>query len=222
MDPFVKFKEDFDNIVEIVWQVHTRQFSSHFLSYHQRELDISPLTVSSHLKILKKELLRIRETYSGSFSIEKEDIRQQLRYLWLKQLESFRGKKKDYLVRDHLLSCTPWGMKTWYYQEVIGMSQSNDPETECLYPYQTIPSPSDLMEYLLKLEPSFFVQDPPFPFCALTPYEKYLIYLQYQGEKTIVDIAYIVQKDRGVVSRQLKKIHTKLRSLVKDAPENPR
>jgi len=221
MDPSVKFKDDFDNIVELVWKIHTGQLDSQFVSHHHSQLEISSLTVSSHMKVLRKELLRLRGKYPSTFSIDKEDIGQQLRYLWYQYMESYKGRDKDYLVRDHLLACTPWGMKAWYFQEVVGMSHSNDPEVECPHLHQTTLPVSDLRRYLLKLDPSFFIQDPPWPLSSLSPYEKYLIYLQYQAEKSIVEIAYIVQKDRGVVSRQLKQIHKKLRSLV-DAPEDPR
>ena len=66
-----------------------------------------------------------------------------------------------------------------------------------------------------KLNVSFLAHGTDFyPLSELSPYERYLIFLKYQEDRNILEIAQVVQKDKMTIQRHLKKIHTKLRSFV--------
>ena len=85
------------------------------------------------------------------------------------------------------------------------------------------PEPISLEEEkCLRLDMSFFQERLIFPLDSLLPYERYLIFLKYKAEKSIVEMAHILQKNRDTVSNQLKRIHDKLRSLANEKPEDPR
>lgn len=207
MDPLVKYKDDFEEIVDLVWQVHLSS---------QCSMNTFGKT-SSHITMLGKELLNIRNSYWSTFTIEKEDIQQELACLWLKYYQRFQQKKrKRTSLRDYLLSCTVWGMKSWYRSQVIGMS--HNPEMVYHSSEQTTGSCSEnlwTLENLLSIATMV-----PFPLSQLRPYERYLIFLKYKMEKNTVEIAYIVQKDRRVVKKQLDQIHTKLRSLADETKDS--
>lgn len=234
MDPLVAYAADFEEIVDLAWHVHQKHHR------HPNPLDCRICSIfgtrsthrdslqtifslarkhgglsSAHHLVLFKELSRISNSYWSTFTLEREDIEQQLRYLWIKYNKMFSKKeKKRTSLRDYLLACTVMGMSTWYYREVVGVSYDTSLSLEELAE-NTVGSPDKL-----SLDFSFVIKGTTiYPLQDLTPYERYLLFLRYKTEKTTVEIAYVVQKDRKTVSRQLARIHNKLRRLADEAKD---
>jgi hypothetical protein len=190
IDPVIKYRDDFNQIVNSIWQVH------------------SGITIEeslpSHLEKILDEVIRIKECYQTTFVLEKQDVSQALACLWYKYQEKWKKRKvKRTSNRDFLLQCSIWGIQSWYYREVVAMSHDKSPP------------PVDMLEQegLFCLNFRFVVYGTDIhPFDVLKPYERYLIFLQYKMEKNIVEIARMVKRDRAVVSKQLEHIVQRLGS----------
>ena len=235
MDPLVKYQDDFKEIVELVWQIHNSPSSmisskptdrSHHKDPDQIQYSYTqiPGQYSSHLSFSfskngdgRRELMRIRSTYWTTFTVDKEDVQQELTYMWLKywKILQKREKGKKYVhPRDYLLSCTVWGMKTWYYSEVIAASHGQE-YARSEWEDQSDPPPFSLTMRFVTLGTDLK------PLDTLDPYERYLIFLMYKMRKNTVEIAHIAQRDRKAITEQLRQIHSRLRSLA-DETQDPR
>lgn len=209
IDPVVRYQKDYQEIVELVWQTYLNSFDTQdSLSGRSLQHRQTP----SHLATLRRLLVSIQKRYWSSFSLEKQDIKQQLAYLWYRYQKKWdKKKKKKTSFRDYLLQCSVWGLDTWYRQEVMGVSHSMT--------YSTDPMPHQEKSKALYLDLAFLAEDTVAPLDVLDPHERYLIYLKYKEEKNIVEISDIIQQDRGIVSDKMKQIFNKMRSLT-DATTN--
>lgn len=130
--------------------------------------------------------------------LEKEDIEQEIYFIWL-QCEKSQGGK---LTERYLKQMTIWGIRDWTIR------QSRVVEAYPYYYYFLEEKP----EFLLDL--SFLAYGTRvYPFSTLAPYERYLIFLRYREEKTILQISKVVCKNKNTVQRELRWILDKLRVL---------
>lgn len=133
--------------------------------------------------------------------IDDSDVVQQLYLIWLKAIKNYRISKPNIRIRRYLIRMSVWGIRDWLQAESnIPLSgPRKEPEEEQDYPFT--------------LDLSFLLYGSTYhPLQGLTDYERYLIYLKYVEGKHIFAIADHLQRDRGLVSKQLTTIHNKLRS----------
>lgn len=140
------------------------------------------------------------EVNANILSIDVEDIKQAFIEIWLGAYEDFVENKPCASIRNYMIRRSVWGMRDWYIKE---------------------------MNILMKLPYNYYLEeDPPFllnlnfllygteiePLNLLSPYQRYLIFLQYKEEKTIFEIADIVQRDEKTIRYQINSILNLLRS----------
>jgi len=111
-----------------------------------------------------------------------------------------RTSKKAFLIRVSI-----WKLRDWYTKEIklsqpVFMTNYLEPKEEYHLPFK-------LNLKFLFHGTSFF------PLSTLSSYERYLIFLRYKENKTLQEIADIVQKQRKVVAKHIKNTIYKLRSL---------
>ena len=140
----------------------------------------------------------------ASFNLlEKEDVEQEIRYIWL-----HCEKTCEELTERYLKQITIWWIRDWTIKQSRVVQ---------VYPYY----------YFLEQEPEFLLDlkflvygTRVYPFSTLAPYERYLIFLRYREEKTILQISKMVCKNKNTVQQELRRVLNKLRRL-NDAKENP-
>ena len=191
-----KYNKEFDEIVDLVWDTWNK----------------IPTTPSKwYLQSLKRHLLSYQERCWTAFIIHREDVEQELSLLWLKYSNTFKGKRTYGALREYLIQCSLIGMRSWFFQQISTPSHSGEKKYLNWF----------LLEFQLDLR--FLVEGTSYwPLYNLSPYERYLIFLKFKEEKSIVDIAYTVQKHREVISYQLKRILNRLRSEINESKNTKR
>lgn len=183
--------DDFNEIVDLVWNTYLRRHTN---------------PQKPHLVKLKKELLSSIRRYWNTYTLDREDIEQELRLLERKYLQSFSKKRRKHTLKEFVLQCCIFGMRTWFHQQLSSVSHG----VESPMPVETC-----VLEFQLDLR--FLLHGTDYwPLCNLSPYERYLIFLRFKEDKSIVEIAYIVQKHREVISKQLRSILNRLRSEINE------
>jgi len=123
--------------------------------------------------------------------LEEEDFRQQLAMLWTDYYAQYVQNKPNSRLRSYLLRRSVWGLRDWL--------QGIGHETDEIGRYDPATSSWDFS----------WITTTDLP---LTKWEKYLIYLKYGQEKSINEIAEILQKDRKTIRTRLEEIFGQLRS----------
>lgn len=193
-----EYKDDFEGIVDLVWLVYKRQ-------------EATPR--QEHLQKLYCDLTSVEYLYPREFTLAREDVSQELAAIWIQQGKRYFEKPARITpIRQFLLDASIYHIRVWFHREIRCMSHFlPDPYT---------PFEETVHEFNLDVK---FLRDGSnyWPLSKLSPYERYLLFLKFKQDKNIVEIAYIVQKHREVVSRQLTKIMAKLRRLINEN-QNPR
>lgn len=153
-----------------------------------------PLSIQcNYCKVLYKSLTSERT----NFIFEEQDLRQQLSLIWIELVNKFNKNKPRIHLRQYLIKCSSWIIRDWFKHQML--TRSNDKiQTE------SFPLPFTLDVNFLLNGTNYF------PLNTITPYERYLLYLQYKEEKNISQIAYIVQHDRLTITRQMHILASKL------------
>lgn len=141
--------------------------------------------------------------------IDKYDLAQQLQLIWLKAKLAYKNSEcSNSCYESYLIRLSVWGIRDWIIKQVHIVTT---------YPYYYFTKESP--RFLLNL--NFLMHGTKiFPYSELSPYERYLIFLHFRDERTIVEIAYIVQKNRNDVAQCLHQTIEKLRRLSNET-ENP-
>ncbi len=160
----------------------------------------NPLHFSKpHLKALYSSLTDNR---SGP-TIDREDIEQQLALLWLKYAKGYHESKPSIHLRQYLIRRSVWGLRDWFNMEMKPIP----------YYLLLLPPQEEYLPKPFKLDLGFLLYGTRFyPLSILSSYERYLIFLMFKEERTILEIAKAVQKSDKTVSKQLRNIINKLRS----------
>lgn len=183
-------EKDFNEIVDLVWNVWN---------------DKPVYLTRSHLVNLYQRLLSVQQRYWTTFMIQKEDIQQQLSMLWLRYENKYKKISRRGSLLDYLLQCSILGMETWFYRQISVPSYNKSVVQEQIV--------QEWKAVGFQLDLDFLVKGTDYwPLSILSPYERYLIFLKFKEEKSIVGITYMVQKHREVVSNQLSRILNKLRA----------
>ena len=121
---------------------------------------------------------------------------------WLEAKAAYtKNKPKDNTLKGYLIRHTIWKMRDWLIAQTRVVKE---------YPYYYFSK--EQSRFVLDL--SFLIKGTKiFPFSKLNPYERYLIFLRFREERTIVEIAYIIQKHRCNISKDLYHTIDKLRRL---------
>jgi DNA-directed RNA polymerase specialized sigma24 family protein len=185
MNAFDEFRSDFDIIVRTC-----------FAGWHKNILrDSRPYT-----SYLYQTILEVSRTSSHHFRLYPEDIEQQLRVIWLEAIQSFEKSHPRIKLRQYLIRMSIWGLRDWLRKEGhVVLIGPNWPDT-----WPNIPIFSLGLGFL-SLGSDWA------PLASLTPYERYLIYLQFVDDKSILQISRIVQRDRHSISEDIEAILAKIR-----------
>jgi len=131
--------------------------------------------------------------------IDQNDVFQQICLIWWQSWKTYKGSIQG--LKRYLIQRTIWGLRDWLIKQsnIVG-----------IYPYY----------YFLEEKPEFLLDlsflaygTRVYPFSTLAPYERYLIFLRYREEKTILQISKVVCKNKNTVQKELCWILDKLRVL---------
>lgn len=159
-----------------------------------------------------KMLERISKTVPkrNGFSISKQDIEQQLELIWLEGIVSHRETESKTTLRSYLVRYGAFGLRDWLW----GQFKSPDKQPSEGTGEEGFEGDRELsLAWLLcgtKQE----------PWCRLTPYERYLIFLYYAKELTIDEVSKLSKTGRDKVMDRLKKAKQKLRRVFNEANES--
>lgn len=176
MDPFVKYRKDFNRLVDAVY--------STYMGYppHTDRRDIAKLI---------SEVKEACRQGSSLFSLEEGDVRQELRAQWISYIRSYQRNKPRTSLRQYLTRMSVWGLRDW----VNKWKHTPRSTTACAI---------DTQAYPFSLNLSFLLYGERWsPLSSLTSHQRYLIYLKFVENKDILGIAKHLHKDRHVVSAQL-------------------
>jgi len=178
------FKEDFDQIVDAVYNVYCGEPQSSF---------------SSHISYLYNSLNK----YEPSILLDKEDISQELAMRWYRFIEEWYQTKPIFDFRKYIIRRSIWAMRDWYNFRVARDPKQFKIDIEFI--------PEEPQEQKFKLDIVFLLYGTNIePFTILSGYERYLLFLKYKEEKNTLQIANIVQKQRQTIDTHLSQVISKL------------
>ena len=137
-----------------------------------------------------------------SFYLTKEDLNQHLSLLWLSYYKQYTSKEKkpEVSLRTYLLRRSIWGIRDWLNYETNIITEDA---------YYT---KNELVETGFKLDLKFLIEGTDFQLLSvLSPYERYLIFLKFKEEKSILQMSFILQKDRRIVKKHFDLIMQKIK-----------
>lgn len=185
MDEFEKFREDFKQLVDTT-----------YCALHKKQKTYC----RQHLSVLYSSIfhLDIREY------IAREEIEQELAFIWLKSLKAYHTSKPNVHIRQYLIRRSLWGLRDWLRTIAARPIE---------IPYTDLPEEVETQEKKFNLDLKFLVYGSDYePLVQLTPYERYLIFLKFKEDKTILEISHIVQKHYETIYEHLNQIFAKIRS----------
>ena len=153
----------------------------------------------SHLKWLVKDLsAELKKMNLTKYYVATDELQQQLSLIWIESTASYEKNKPSITKRSYLIRMSVWGLRDWLWRELRSRVRDTTP-------------PKGKPEFTLDLKFLFEGADIA-PLTLLTSYERYLIFLRYQQDKHIFEMADVIQKDEKTIRHQLKKALNKLRS----------
>lgn len=183
MEVLQRFRNDFVDLVNV---------------FMLRSRDIPFTTNQQYLQVLYNSLI-IKE---NQLLIERDDVEQELAMLWLLYARKYMESKPDIHIRQYLRRLSVWGLRQYFNRVTRPVTHA-----PLMVPEE------EITDHGFKLDLQFLLKGTDFhPLSVLTPYERYLIFLKFKEEKTILEIAYIVQKTKKTVCVHLQKTIKKLRS----------
>ena len=188
MDVLQYFKNEFDELVSVAygayWELDT---------FPKNKFSIALQDAISDTLLDKKR----------TFNLTREDLEQQLALFWLSYTKQYHSKKtkpgtslKIYLIRRSI-----WGLRDWLRQEINIVTEEYRPFEEKLEIDNDFKI--DLMFLFHGIEASLLKD--------LSPYERYLIFLKFKEDKSILQMSYILQKDRRIIKNHIDSIIIKLK-----------
>ena len=179
-----KYKSDFDELVDTLID-----------GYYHRPLAIQ----KEHLRFLRNSLKEKR----SRVPLERDDVVQELSIKWIQFEKKFNKTKPKIHIRQYLRRRSVWFLRDWFNRQMKKIT---------LHPiYEEDSFINNTAPFTLSLR--FLLYGTSYRFLSdLSPYERYLIFLRYKLDRTILEIAYAVQKDDITIERHFKKIFNKIRS----------
>lgn len=157
-------------------------------------------STSGYTKTLARALREVMNGVDRRRRILKEDISQQLALLWLEYNKEYDIRKPHVSRRRYLIWRSIWGLKDWLRNELKLHDIPVDPWTLPKEPRQ-------------KIDVHFLVAGSKnYPFSLLSPYERYLLFLRFYKDLSLVEMASLMKKSTPTVRKQLTQVIQKLRS----------
>lgn len=133
------------------------------------------------------------------------DISQQFLMYFFEADANYALNKPSVSYKSYVTRRTIWGMRDWFVKRSQIINK---------YPYYYFVE--EKPELILNLD--FLLYGTRlYPFSELSPYERYLIFLRFREEKSILKISHIVQHERKIIKAQLDSILDKLRRLANES-----
>ena len=182
-----QFESEFNEFIDVTYKTYWNE-------------DVLPRqNFSSTLhKTLKKSLGNKKRT----FDLTKEDLEQHLSLLWLIYEEQYnhKDKKPDATLKTYIIRRSIWGLRDWLSYEINIVTEEYNPRLD------------EEIEKEFKLDVLFLLEGSEcFLLKELSPYERYIIFLKFKEDKSILQMSYILQKDRRVVKKQFDSIISKIK-----------
>jgi hypothetical protein len=187
MNVLKRFEDEFNELVNTAYDTYWEQ---------------DPFPKEKFSVVLKTTLTEALIGKERTFNLTKEDLEQQLSLLWLHYLEQYNSKKNKpgTSVRSYLIRRSIWGLRDWLRYELNITTEEYTPfhEEEVDSEFKI-----DLM-FLLKGTDYHCLK-------GLSPYERYIIFLKFKEDKSILQMSYILQKDRRVIREHFNSIILKIK-----------
>ena len=121
--------------------------------------------------------------------------------LWLTYYKQYnlKDKKPETSLRSYILRRSIWGIRDWLKYELSIVTEEFRTEEE----ESEIGFKIDLM-FLLQGAECVLLRE-------LSPYERYIIFLKFKEEKSILQMSRILQKDRRVIKNHFDSIILKIK-----------
>jgi hypothetical protein len=135
--------------------------------------------------------------------LSKEDIEQQLKMIWFIALNNYLKNKPAISLKQYLIRISLFKLRDYMkYQLSINS----------LVPYENkVELPTEHINFKLDLE-FVCLGNKEEPWNILYPVERYILYLFFTKELSVMQIAQRLRKDKHTISKQLKQTLIKLRS----------
>ncbi len=187
MNVLENFKDLFDDLVDMTYDTYWDQ-------------ELYPKNKS--LLALHGNLKELFQNKKRNLDLTKEEIEQQLALLWLGYDKQYYSKKikPTSSIKGYLTYRSIWGIRDWLKYELNILKE---------YAY-SFPEEDPIYEF--KLDLNFLIKGVNYNLLAnLSPYERYLIFLKFNEDKNLKEIAKIVQKDSRMIKKHLNSILYKLK-----------
>ena len=187
MNVFLKFKKDFNELIETTYNTYW---------------DLPLIPQKNYSTYLHKILKEVITDSNSDFYLNKEDLKQELCTLWLSYQEQFlvKHEKSQLSLRSYLIRRSLWDLRDWIKKNIN----------------------------IISVDPTFFIEEesePDFkldlkflltgtnygPLKSLCGYERYIIFLKFKEDKSILEMSRILQKDRRVVKKHFDLIIEKIK-----------
>lgn len=177
---------------------------------------ISRANIPNQYRFLHRTLSFISSEEDSSFSLEKEDVRQQLNMIWIDCYNSYylKPKKPNIGFKKYVQRVSTWRLRDWVKKKVHKETVEFTEESFPVLQAEPIPFKIDLAFVAKGNEGALFEE--------LSLEERYVLYLKYNLDKSIVEIGKILQKDRLTVSTHLDLVLDKLRRKLTNENRKPR
>lgn len=190
-----KYKEEIDDLISTCYCAVQQIQLPHKQKYQK------------HLVALYSSIEQLEPNRQNVWVITRDEIEGALMYMWVVFIGRYYTSRPKVALRTYLLRRSIWGLRDWVKRQwlvVQYMPQEPTPE-----------DPKALFELDLKF---LMFGTPIYPMSELTAYERYLVFLHFTEEKTILEIAQTVHKTRKTVGKHLSKTLNKMRRLAHDSP----
>ena len=188
MDVLQRFKNEFNELVSVAYDTYW-------------ERDVFPKNKFSI--VLQDTIAEALSDRKRTFNLTKEDLEQQLALLWLSYYRQYTSKKDkpETSLRSYIIRRSIWGLRDWLKHEVNIVTEE-----------YTIPGAEEEIEDEFKIDLMFLLHGIDFVLLKnLSPYERYIIFLKFKEDKSILQMSHILQKDRRVIKNHFDSIITRIK-----------
>ena len=175
MSVLKRFEDEFNELADVAYN-----------AYWERE--VFPKYKFS--VVLEETIIKALKNKNRAFNLAKEDFEQQLALLWLSYHKQYDSKenKLETSLKSYILRRSIWGLRDWLiYESNIVTKEDMSVELE-------------KVRSEFKIDVSFLLRGTNFALLKnLSPYERYIIFLKFKEDKSILQMSRILQRDRRMV-----------------------
>ncbi len=197
MNVLQRFRNEFEELVSVTYDTYW-------------ERDVFPKNKFSI--VLQDTIAEALSDRERTFNLTKEDLEQQLALLWLSYYRQYTSKKDkpETSLRGYIIRRSIWGLRDWLKYEVNIVTEE-----------YAIPEAEKEIEDEFKIDLMFLLHGIDFILLKnLSPYERYIIFLKFKEDKSILQMSHILQKDRRVIKNHFDSIITRIKENYSDGLQN--